>query len=298
MRNSTRKRGFSLFTAAIAAAVLFSGCSSSAVASSSSTAASSAAASSAASQSSAKTKVVIATGGAPKPFTFVNDQNQLEGYDIELVKAVFGKLPQYEISFEKTEFTSIFAGLDSDRYQIGANNFGMNDQRKEKYIYSDPIFKNQFVIAVKKDRNDITKFSDLEGKTTEVSTGLNYAIALEKYNKDSAKFPVKLTYTKADLASILQHVENGQFDFQLIDAAMLDQYIKQYNLNLKTIKLSDEDMKLIGSPYSYLLIGKGKLGEQLSKDVNTALAASLKDGTITKISEKYFNADYAPKAQS
>ncbi len=292
MRKATKKRLISLITATVVTALLVSGCSSSTATSTPSSAAG-AASSTAGSQPAAKTKITIATGGAPKPFTFVNDQNQLEGYDIELVKAVFEKLPQYEISFEKTEFASIFAGLDSDRYQIGANNFGMNDQRKEKYIYSDPIFKNQFVIAVKKDRNDINKFSDLEGKTTEVSAGLNYAMALEKYNKEHTSNPVKLTYTKADLASVLQHVESGQFDFQLIDAAMLDQYIKEYNLNLKAVTLTDEEMNIIGSRYSYLLIAKGN--DQLAKDVDTALAESIKDGTVTKISQKYFNADYAPK---
>jgi len=294
MKKTTRKKFLSLIAAVVTTAILVTGCSSAANSSSASPAAN-ASASSAVSQSTAKTKIAIATGGAPKPFTYVNDQNQLEGYDIEVVKAIFEKLPQYEISFEKTEFTSIFAGLDSDRYQIGANNFGMNDARKAKYIYSAPIFKNQFVIAVKSDRTDINKFSDLLGKATEVSAGLNYALALERYNKDHTDNPAKLTYTKADLASVLQHVENGQFDFQLIDAAMLEQYIKEYKLKIKAITLSEEDMKLIGSQYSYLLISKGKISEQLAKDVDTSLAERIKDGTVSKISQKYFGSDYAPK---
>jgi len=295
MKKTTRKKAIRLIVAIATTAILVSGCSSPKASESAASSSAAAATSAVSSTGTAKTKIAIATGGAPKPFTYVNDQNQLEGYDIEVVKAIFEKLPQYEISFEKTEFTSIFAGLDSDRYQIGANNFGMNDKRKEKYIYSDPIFKNQFVIAVPKSRTDINKFSDLLGKKTEVSAGLNYATALENYNKNHTDNPVKLTYTKADLSSVLQHVDNGQFDFQLIDAAMLQEYIKEFKLNLKAITLSEEDMKLIGSQYSYLLISKGKLGEQLSKDINTALAEQIKDGAVTKISEKYFGSDYAPK---
>jgi len=243
----------------------------------------------------AKKKIIVATGGMPKPFSFVDSNNNVTGYDIDVVKAVFEKLPQYDISFEKTEFTSIFAGLDSDRYQIGANNFAMNEKRKEKYIYSDPIFQNQYVIAVADKNNDIKSFTDLLGKKTEVSTGTNYATALENYNSKHSDKPVSLSYTDADLVSILQHVESGQFDFQLIDAAMLKGYIEEYGLKIKTISLSKEDSDLIGTPYSYLLIGKGANGDALSKDVNKALAEVIKDGTIKKISEKYFKDDFSPK---
>lgn len=244
----------------------------------------------------AKKKIIIATGGMPKPFSYVDSNNNVTGYDIDVVKAIFEKLPQYDISFEKTEFTSIFAGLDSGRYQIGANNFAMNEQRKDKYIYSDPIFQNQYVIAVASDNNDINSFKDLLGKKTEVNTGTNYATALENYNKNHSDKPVVINYTDADILPTLQHVESGQFDFQLIDAAMLKQYTDEFGLKLKTIKLTKEDSDLIGTPYSYLLIGKGADGEELTKDVNKALAEVVKDGKIKEISEKYFKDDFSPKS--
>lgn len=243
-----------------------------------------------------KKKIIIATGGMPKPFSYVDSNNNVTGYDIDVVKAIFEKLPQYDISFEKTEFTSIFAGLDSGRYQIGANNFAMNEQRKDKYIYSDPIFQNEYVIAVASDNNDINSFKDLLGKKTEVNTGTNYATALENYNKNHSDKPVVINYTDADILPTLQHVESGQFDFQLIDAAMLKQYTDEFGLKLKTIKLTKEDSDLIGTPYSYLLIGKGADGEELTKDINKALAEVVKDGKIKEISEKYFKDDFSPKS--
>jgi ABC-type amino acid transport/signal transduction systems, periplasmic component/domain len=248
-----------------------------------------------AAQAANKIKITVATGGQPKPFSYVDANNQITGYDIDVVKAIFQQLPQYDVSFEKTEFTSIFAGLDSDRYQIGANNFAMNEQRKQKYIYTNPIFKNQFVIAVAADRTDINSFKDLQGKTTEVQAGVNYTTALENYNKDHSDKSVKLNYSDADMVTVLQHVENGKYDFQLIDGPMLNNYIKEFGLKLKSIPLNDDDTKLIGSPYSYLLLSKGANGEQLEKDINATLDKLRKDGTISQISQKYFSADYSPK---
>ena len=62
--------------------------------------------------------IYAATGGSPKPFTFVDSSNQLTGHNIELIKAIFDRLPQYKLEIEVTDFPSIFAGLESDRYQI------------------------------------------------------------------------------------------------------------------------------------------------------------------------------------
>lgn len=247
------------------------------------------------SQSTTKQKIIIGTSGSPSPFTTVDEKGELVGYDIDVVKAIFSELPQYEISFEVTEFSSVLAGLDSQRYQVGANNYAMNEKRKEKYFYSDPIFKNQYVIAVAKSNNDINRFSDLQGKSTEVTPGLNYATALETYNEQNPNNPVKIVYSEADLLPVLQHVESGQYDFQLIDNVMLSQYINEHKLNLKTIELSQEDGDRIGSPFSYLLISKGASGERLTQDINQGIQKIINNGKLTTISQHYFGADYSPK---
>jgi polar amino acid transport system substrate-binding protein len=173
----------------------------------------------------------------------------------------------------------------------------MNDERKQKYIYTDPIFKNQFVIAVAADRADINSFQDLQGKTTEVQPGVNYTTALENYNKEHPDNPVKLNYSEAEMLPVLQNVESGKYDFQLIDGPMLQTYIDEFGLKLKAIDLTDEETQLIGSPYSYLLVSKGPNGEKLASDIDGALAKLIKDGTIREISVKYFGNDYSPKAE-
>ena len=77
---------------------------------------------------------------------------------------------------------------------------------------------------------------------------------------------------------------------------MLKGYIEEHGLKLKTIQLSKEDSDLIGTPYSYLLIGKGADGEALSKDVNKALSEVITEGKVKAISEKYFKEDFTPKS--
>ena len=240
-------------------------------------------------------EIVIATAADPRPFTYFDKDQQLTGYDIEVARKVFSQLPQYHVSFTATEFTSIVAGLDADRFQVGANNFAENPQRKEKYIFSQPIFENQFVIATNAKNSNIHSFHDLLGKTSEVNPGVNFTTALEKYNTRNQDNPVKLQYTESELLLILQNVESGKTDFQLIDKSMLEQYINEYHLKLNIIPLSKEDSSLIGSPFSYFLIAKSKTGEKLVSDINAQLKKLTADGTLSAISNKYFNGDYVPK---
>lgn len=249
--------------------------------------------------SSKVTTVYAATGGAPKPFTYVNDSSELEGHNIELIKAVFDRLPQYKLVIEKTDFPSIFAGLDSDRYQIGVNNFAMNEERKEKYLYSDPIFKDQYVAIVASGNaslDSVKSLSDLSGLSFIGEAAVNSTTAVENYNKENQDKQIKINYTEEDLVLQLQDVESGKYDFLLIDKPMYEYYNKEYNFKLKELEVSTEvSTSLMAEPYSYFLISKGN--DQLQKDINKALQEVIADGTSKKINEKYFGEDYSPEAK-
>lgn len=238
-------------------------------------------------------KIIIATSGSPNPFTYVDEDDNITGYDVEVVKAVFDKLPQYDYEIEITDWSSIFAGLDADKYQVAVNNISYNEERAEKYLYSNPILKLSYVIAVKSDNTDINSLEDLFGKSTEVDPDTTYTAFLEDYNEANAdKGQIELNYSDEDLLLALQNIESGKYDFYLLDDALFNYYRKEYDLDLKAITFESEEMDKITPPYSYILVSKGN--EQVVEDVNSALAELISDGTIKEISEKFFEADLTP----
>ena len=243
---------------------------------------------------SKKETITIATSGSPNPFSYVDEDGKTTGYDVEIIKEVMKRLPEYNYKIETADFSGIFGGLDSDKYQIGVNNFSYNKERAEKYNYTDPIFKNSYVVAVAKDNTDINHFEDLLGKSTELDANTTYATALQSYNEENPDNPINISYyNDVGLVEILQHVADGQYDFQIIDEPMFNNYMKEYNLNLKAVKLTEEESNKITTPYSYALVGKTH--KDLVKKINTQLAEMVKDGTVKKISEKFFNGvDYTP----
>jgi polar amino acid transport system substrate-binding protein len=241
--------------------------------------------------------VKAATGGLPRPFSYVDENNKLTGHNIELIEEVFARLPQYKLVLEVTDFPSIFAGLDADRYQIGVNNFALNEERKEKYLFSEPIFKNRYIAAVADSGSwgdEVRTMADLAGKTTLNTIGTNMATAVENYNKTHPETLIKLSYGEADILLNLQMVESGQYDFNLIDKPMFDFYLREFNLKLKGIELGDAlSGDIMETPYSYLILSKGN--EKLVEAINKALAEVIADGTSKRICEKYFGSDYSPE---
>lgn len=105
-------------------------------------------------------KAVVATAGDIKPFSYQNKKGQLTGYDIQVIKAASKYINGYKISFKKTAWDSIFVGLDSDIYQVAANNLSYTEERANKYLYSVPIAKNPLVLVVKKG-SKITSLDDI-----------------------------------------------------------------------------------------------------------------------------------------
>lgn len=241
--------------------------------------------------------LTIATSGSPNPFSYVKEDGTPTGYDVELIKAVLDRLPQYTYDVEVADFPSIFGGLTADKYQIGVNNFSYNEERAQKFLYTTASFKNSYVIAVAKDNTDINSLDDLVGKKTEVSASTTYATALQDFNEEHKDKPINISYyDNVALVEVLRHVENGAFDFQIIDEPMFDNYMKEFNLNLKAVKLNEEDTNKITTPYSYFLVGQKH--EKLKEEINQELAEMVKDGSIKKISEEFFNgSDYTPYDQ-
>lgn len=239
------------------------------------------------------TVVYAVTSASPRPFSFYDDDNNLAGHNIELVEAIFDKLPQYELRWEVTDFTSIFAGLDSDKYQLGVNNFGVNDERKEKYIFTDPIFANELIVVANKniDLGSVTSYADLAGYTYIGSTGINQTTNVENYNDENPDNPINIVYTEEDLNIQLSDVESGKYDFTTIDAPMFYGYYQPefgYDVNISKL----DGYTTSDGLYSYLLVSKGN--EQLAEDINAALKEVIKEGISKEINEKYFFSDYSP----
>ena len=234
-----------------------------------------------------KKEIVVATNGSPKPFIY-EENGELTGYEIEVVRAIFKDSDKYDVKFEKTEWSGVFAGLDADRYQMAVNNISYTKERAEKYLYAAPTAKNPNVLVVKKDDSSIKSLDDIGGKSTEVVQGTTSAKQLEDYNKQHSDNPTVLNYTRADFQQIMGRLSDGQFDYKIFDKIGVETVIKDQGLdNLKVIELPSDQQ-----PYVYPLLAKGQ--DELKTFVDKRIQELYKDGTLEKLSKQFFGDTYLP----
>ncbi len=239
-----------------------------------------------------KTVLTVATDSDTAPFTFKEDGN-FTGYDIDVVDAIFKGSDAYEVKFVTTAFDSILTGVDADRYQIAANDFNYNEERAEKYLFSDPISKSNYAITSAAG-TAYNNLDELSGKSTEVLPGSNYAQVLEDWNTaNSDKTPITINYVASStgLSTRVQHIENGSIDFILYDAISSAYIVDDQGYDLTVTNITN---KVGGEKdgLEYLLFADTKDGKDLKDFVDKRIAELKSDGTLTKLSEKYFGGDY------
>ena len=57
-----------------------------------------------------KKEIIVATNATPKPFNY-EENGELTGYEIEVVRAIFKDSDKYDVKFEKTEWSGISQDL-------------------------------------------------------------------------------------------------------------------------------------------------------------------------------------------
>lgn len=243
------------------------------------------------------TTVRVATTGSPAPYMVVDENSEIGGSDIEILKAIFDKLPQYELDIIKTD--DPLTGLTSDLYDLAANNYAWRDERGELYYYSLPYKTGYDVYIQRKDDEPLTGLQDLadRGYKTEVSAGSNKALALEHWNEENPDHQINIVYSDSDFQVKFQNIVDGKTDVAIDDGPILDTLVGEFGLENDLVgNTIDADTQEFISPHnsSYFLFQKNEKGDALRKDVDEALLEIKEDGTLAEILTNYFGKDTSP----
>ncbi|HRL03035.1 MAG TPA: amino acid ABC transporter substrate-binding protein [Vitreoscilla sp.] len=226
-----------------------------------------------------KGTIVVGTEGTYAPFTFRNEKGELTGYDVDVMNEV-GKRLGVKVEYKETQWDAIFAGLNSNRFDLIANQVGVNDERKAKYEFSQPYTYSRPVVVTRADDASITKFEDIKGKKTAQSLTSNYGKMAEKYGAD-------ITGVEG-LAQAIELLKQKRIDLTLNDElAILDFLKTKGDAGLK-IALRGDDVETMA-----FVFNKGN--DKAIAEINKQLDAMHQDGTFAKISTKYFGKDVSVK---
>jgi ABC-type amino acid transport substrate-binding protein len=221
----------------------------------------------------------VGTEGTYAPFSYHDPKtNELVGYDVEVIAAVADKLgvkPEYV----ETPWDAIFAGLTSRRFDVVANQVTKNSEREGLYGLSSTYTVSEGVIATRADDSTITSLADLKGKKSAQSLTSNWAQVAKEAGADVESVE---GFTQA-----VTLLKQNRVDATVNDNLAVLEY--QKSTGDRSIKVAAET-----GDVSEQVIATRK-GSDLLPAINQALADLQKDGTLKRISEKYFNADVSVK---
>jgi cystine transport system substrate-binding protein len=220
--------------------------------------------------------ITVGTEGTYRPFTYhEGGSGPLTGYDVEVMKAVADELG-VKVEFKETQWDAIFAGLQAGRFDAIANQVSITPEREKDYAFSTPYTVSPGVIVVPQDNDDITSFADLKGKTTAQSLTSNW---YELAKDNGAK--VQNVEGWAQAVALL---EQGRVDATVNDSlTFLDWQKTEGKDTLKIAAETDDESR------NAITFRKGS--DDLVAAVDKALDKLRQDGTLAKISEKYFGED-------
>ncbi|MFT4416353.1 amino acid ABC transporter substrate-binding protein [Fredinandcohnia humi] len=224
-------------------------------------------------------KITVGTEGTYAPFTFHNEEGELTGYDVEVIKEV-AKRMDVEIEFMETQWDSMFAGLNAKRFDLIANQVGINEDRLANYDFSEPYTYSTAVVVVPKDNNEITSFEDLKGKKSAQSLTSNYGAIAEQNGAELVGVE--------GIAQAIELIKQGRAEVTVNDKLAVLDYIKAQG---------DESIKIVAESedVSEMAFAFNKGNEQLVAAINEQLAAMREDGTLQKISVEWFGEDVSTK---
>ena len=192
--------------------------------------------------------ILVGTQNDYPPFAFADDNNQLTGYDVDVVKAIDEQLDGYTFEFVAVPWDSMFLALESNKIQAIADQVAKTPERQEKYLFTDEsYFAAETVIAVASGREDIQTIEDLEGKAVGALAGDSYTLLLEEYN-ETADEPIDLKYSESGNPSeILQDVQNGRVDAYVNDPIMMNEVLEKNELGVEIVgqSLVNDDMGIV-----------------------------------------------------
>lgn len=235
-----------------------------------------------------KQVVIVGTSGQTKPMDYFNDKNELTGFEIDVLKEIESRSDTITFQFETAEFASLFAGLDSKKFDLVVNNLGESGDRRKKYLFSlYPYIVTHNVLITKTDQPDNLTVADLKGKSIAVVPASPQSQFLEAWNKENPDDAVTIQYVDSDPSQIIRDVYSGKFDATIYATTYVHDVEQTFGIQLKQHTIENEDQ--IRQPGSYFIFRKDEL--TLRNEMDEILAEMREDGTLTKISMKYLGKD-------
>lgn len=222
-------------------------------------------------------ELTIAMTGQYPPFNFVNDKNEVVGFDASIGKEIARRIG-VEGRIVTTAWDGIIAGLLASKYDTIVGSMTITPEREKAVDFVGPYYHAGRGVFVAEDSPAQT-LEDLKGKTIGVTLGETH----EKWAREQGGWDIR---TYKGLPELLLELKAGRVDAIVVD-----------NIPVRVaVKESGEKIRQLDTPN--IEGGAVAIGIAIRKDnpdlkaaMQKALDEMMADGTYEKISMEWIGSD-------
>jgi polar amino acid transport system substrate-binding protein len=219
----------------------------------------------------------IAMSGAYPPFNFINEKNEVVGFDAAIGREIARRLG-VEPVIVTTAWDGILAGLLAKKYDTICGSMTITAKRQEVVDFVGPYYRSGRGIFIRKDDSFAT-LADLTGENIGVTLGETH----EKWARTQKGWKIK---TYKGLPELFLELENKRIDAIVIDSIPGLLAIKKTGKPIKKMDLPEIE----GGDVN-IGIAIRKNNPELKAAMQKALDDMMADGTYTKISNEWIGSD-------
>ena len=228
-------------------------------------------------------KLRIGVEGAYPPFSWVEPDGTLKGFDIDIARALCAQM-KVECELVQQDWDGIIPALLARKYDAIVASMSVTEERKKKVDFTDKYYQTPAKFARKKGSGIEITAAGLKDKTVGVQRATTHDNSVTETFGDAVEMKRYGTQDEAYLDA-----QAGRLDLLLADSvAMNDGFLTQD---------AGKDWEFVGPDYvdeRYFGVGAGiavRKGDALREKLNAAIKAIRDNGTYKKINDTYFTFD-------
>ncbi|XIF20247.1 MAG: transporter substrate-binding domain-containing protein [Acetilactobacillus jinshanensis] len=217
------------------------------------------------------------------PYSYRSNGGQVKGFDVDLSRAI-SKQMHVKTNVKTTKWDGLIAGLGSHRFDGVIDNITRTPQRAKSFNFSKPYAYSPYMLMVNK-KNSINNIHEIKGKKFMEGVGTDNQFVARKWGAH--------TRPATSFAEIMLAVKEGRVQGTIDSVQAWKAYAKTNSTkNLKAYPIPESTQ----APAKISVLFNKK-DPALQKRINQILVKLRKNGTLKKLSEKYFHTNITIKNQ-
>jgi polar amino acid transport system substrate-binding protein len=217
----------------------------------------------------------IAMSGAYPPFNFVNDQNEVVGFDAAIGTEIARRMG-LEAEIVTTAWDGIIAGLLTNRYDTIVGSMSITPERDEVLDFVGPYYTTKRAIFALPD-SGLTSVNQIDDDVT-------LGVTLGETHEEWALAQGYNIRTYRGLPELILELQNGRVDAIVNDS--IAAILAMGEREIEYVMLEDLETEVIGAG---IAIREGN--PMLAAEMQAALDAMMEDGTYLEIANEWVGGD-------